>query len=56
MGVGAGAFGLSTALQLLENGYKNVTIFDCQNFEESNYSPFRGADSASSGKMIFDLF
>lgn len=49
--VGGGAFGLSTALHLLTNGYRNVTIFDCQDFETTKYSPFLGADSASSDTM-----
>jgi sarcosine oxidase/L-pipecolate oxidase len=26
--LGAGAWGLSTALHLLESGYKNITVFD----------------------------
>lgn len=42
--------GLSTALGLLESGHENVTILDQQDFEESEYSPFRGADSASAGE------
>ncbi|EFX03276.1 sarcosine oxidase [Grosmannia clavigera kw1407] len=49
--VGAGVLGLSTALGLLESGYENVTIFDQQDFEESEYSPFRGADSASADTL-----
>jgi hypothetical protein len=48
--IGAGVFGLSTALHLLENEYRKVTIFNHQDFDKSEYSPFRGADSASSGR------
>ncbi|KZF20373.1 sarcosine oxidase [Xylona heveae TC161] len=46
--IGAGVFGLSTALHLLENGYRDVSILDAQQFDKSNYSPYNGADSASS--------
>ncbi|CAI7635823.1 unnamed protein product [Penicillium pancosmium] len=45
--VGAGIFGLSTALHLSRRGY-SVTVFDKQPYDESRYSYFKGADSASS--------
>ena len=45
--VGAGAFGLSTALHLAERGYKKVTVFDKQPYDASLYSYFKGADAAS---------
>lgn len=46
--VGAGVFGLSTALHLARGGYKNVTVFDYQPYHESVYDPNQGCDSASS--------
>ncbi|KAF9874438.1 hypothetical protein CkaCkLH20_08001 [Colletotrichum karsti] len=45
--VGAGIFGLSTAIHLAERGYENVTIFDKQPYEETLYSYFNGCDAAS---------
>ncbi|WRT66060.1 uncharacterized protein IL334_003012 [Kwoniella shivajii] len=45
--VGAGVFGLSTALHLSESGYKNVTVYDYQPYDESAYDPNAGCDSAS---------
>lgn len=46
------------ALHLVEKGYRDVTIFDHQNFDELQYSPFRGSDSASSGTLehILDIW
>ncbi|KAK4946562.1 hypothetical protein LTR10_014414 [Elasticomyces elasticus] len=46
--VGAGIFGLSTALHLGLRGYKNVTVFDRQPYDETKYEYTAGADSASS--------
>ncbi|KAL4916508.1 FAD dependent oxidoreductase [Aspergillus aurantiobrunneus] len=45
--VGAGVFGLSTALWLARSGYKNVTVFDRQAFDKSHYNPADGCDGAS---------
>ncbi|KAK1622628.1 FAD dependent oxidoreductase [Colletotrichum phormii] len=45
--VGAGIFGLSTAVHLSRRGYKNVTVYDKQPYHESLYSYFKGADGAS---------
>ncbi|KAI5920123.1 putative sarcosine oxidase [Camillea tinctor] len=45
--VGSGIFGLSTALHLCRRGYRNVTVFDRLPYDESQYSYFKGADSAS---------
>lgn len=45
--VGAGIFGLSTAIHLAQRGFRTVTIFDKQPYHESQYSYFRGCDSAS---------
>lgn len=36
--LGAGAFGLSTALHLVEAGYTNITIFDRDDKVPSQYS------------------
>ncbi|KAK5306646.1 hypothetical protein LTR99_002338 [Exophiala xenobiotica] len=45
--VGAGVFGLSTAIHLAERGYTNITIFDKQPYHETRYSYFKGCDAAS---------
>ncbi|KAL8392599.1 hypothetical protein RB595_002698 [Gaeumannomyces hyphopodioides] len=45
--VGAGIFGLSTALHLAQRGYTNVTVFDKQPYHETLYSYFKGCDAAS---------
>jgi glycine/D-amino acid oxidase-like deaminating enzyme len=47
--VGAGAFGLSTALHLALRGYKDVTVLDRHEYDNSGYDYRSGADSASSG-------
>jgi sarcosine oxidase / L-pipecolate oxidase len=45
--VGAGIFGLSTALHLARRGYDNVTLFDAQPYHETLYSYATGCDAAS---------
>ncbi|KAH7054286.1 FAD dependent oxidoreductase [Macrophomina phaseolina] len=45
--LGAGVFGLSTALHLAMNGYKDVTIFDYQPYDKNGYSVASGCDAAS---------
>ncbi|KAF1940942.1 putative sarcosine oxidase [Clathrospora elynae] len=45
--VGAGIFGLSTALHLARRGYKNVTVFDKQPYDDTEYSYSKGCDAAS---------
>ncbi|KAF9878833.1 FAD dependent oxidoreductase [Colletotrichum karsti] len=45
--VGAGIFGLSTAVHLSRRGYTNVTVFDKQPYHKSLYSYFNGCDGAS---------
>jgi sarcosine oxidase / L-pipecolate oxidase len=45
--VGAGVFGLSTAIHLTRRGYRNATVFDLQPFDENQYSYMKGADAAS---------
>ncbi|KAF5640180.1 sarcosine oxidase [Fusarium sp. NRRL 25303] len=45
--VGAGVFGLSTALHLAERGYTNVKVLDKQPYEHSQYSYDKGCDAAS---------
>jgi sarcosine oxidase / L-pipecolate oxidase len=48
--VGAGVFGLSTALHLAERGYSNVKVLDKQPYHDSQYSYDKGCDAASAGK------
>lgn len=50
--VGAGIFGLSTALHLASRGYTNVTVFDRQNYDETLYSYQKGCDAASAGGTL----
>jgi len=45
--VGAGAFGLSTALALSRRGYGNIHIFDRQPYDKNDYAFLQGADAAS---------
>ena len=45
--VGAGVFGLSNALHLAQNGYKNITVFDRLDFNKNHYTFLEGADTAS---------
>lgn len=45
--VGAGAFGLSTALWLARAEYTNITIFDRCAVNESAYNPSNACDGAS---------
>lgn len=45
--VGGGVFGLSTALWLARDGYRNVTIFDRCSFDKNYYNPADGCDGAS---------
>ncbi|KAJ5836282.1 hypothetical protein N7447_002308 [Penicillium robsamsonii] len=45
--VGAGIFGLSTALHLCKRGYSDVTVLDKQSYDETLYSYTKGADAAS---------
>jgi sarcosine oxidase/L-pipecolate oxidase len=47
--VGAGIFGLSTALHLARRGYKNVTVFDKHPYDTTLYSYLNGCDAASAG-------
>lgn len=47
--VGAGIFGLSTALHLSRRGYKSVTVFDKQDYDQGLYSYAKGCDAASAG-------
>ncbi|KAF4445973.1 hypothetical protein FALBO_17129, partial [Fusarium albosuccineum] len=47
--IGAGVFGLSTAIHLAERGYTNVKILDKQAYHDSQYSYDKGCDAASAG-------
>lgn len=46
--IGAGVFGLTTALWLSRAGYKNITVFDRCAFDSNYYDPRNGCDGASS--------
>ncbi|ORY21109.1 FAD dependent oxidoreductase [Naematelia encephala] len=45
--IGAGVFGLSTAIHLAKRGYKDVTVIDRQPFDKNFYHPDDGCDGAS---------
>ncbi|KAK5054625.1 hypothetical protein LTR84_001516 [Exophiala bonariae] len=45
--VGAGVFGLSTSLHLGRRGFRNVAVFDKQQYDEAQYSYLKGCDAAS---------
>ncbi|KAL7421622.1 hypothetical protein Q5752_003391 [Cryptotrichosporon argae] len=45
--VGAGVFGLSTALHLARRGYTDVTVLDRQPYDKNHYDPDDGCDGAS---------
>lgn len=47
--VGAGIFGLSTAIHLGLRGYTNVKVFDRQPYEQTLYNYLEGCDAASAG-------
>lgn len=51
--VGAGIFGLSTALHLAGRGYQNVTVFDKQPYDKLLYSYLHGCDAASAGAIAY---
>src|ERR1700753_2834508 len=45
--VGAGVFGLSTAIHLACRGYRKVSVFDAQPYEHTKYDYLAGSDAAS---------
>ncbi|KAF7596106.1 hypothetical protein BBP40_003368 [Aspergillus hancockii] len=45
--VGAGVFGLSSAIHLARKGYTNITVFDRQPYHQTLYDFDRGCDAAS---------
>ncbi|TYJ51420.1 hypothetical protein B9479_008007 [Cryptococcus floricola] len=45
--IGAGVFGLTTALHLAQRGYKHVTVYDYQPYHLNAYNPAEGCDAAS---------
>ncbi|KAI9923942.1 hypothetical protein ASPWEDRAFT_170422 [Aspergillus wentii DTO 134E9] len=45
--IGAGVFGLSSAIHLAKRGFTNVTVFDRQPYHETRYDFDRGCDAAS---------
>lgn len=52
--IGAGVFGLSSALHLAQRGFRNVTVFDRQPYHETLYDFEKGCDAASAG--TFTMF
>lgn len=50
--VGAGIFGLSTALHLARRGYDQVTVLDKQDYDQGLYSYAKGCDAASAGEFL----
>ncbi|KAK1142622.1 hypothetical protein N8T08_007426 [Aspergillus melleus] len=48
--VGAGVFGLTTALHLAQRGYKNVTVLDGEAYDQTGYTS--AAASADQNKII----
>lgn len=56
--IGSGVFGLSSALHLAKAGYTNITVFDQGEFDTNDYSPLKGAYSASTdiSKLIRALY
>jgi NADPH-dependent glutamate synthase beta subunit-like oxidoreductase len=54
--VGAGVFGLSTALNLAKRGYSNVTVYDRRNYDTGLYSYQKGCDAASAGQYYLQLY
>lgn len=48
--VGAGVFGLSTALHLAQRGYTKVTVLDKTDYDETLYDYELGCDAASAGQ------
>ena len=49
--VGAGVFGLSTAIHLAKRGYTNVKVLDKEPYDESLYAYDLGCDGASAGQF-----
>lgn len=49
--VGAGVFGLTSALHLARRGYQNITIFDSEPYDENAYKSSKAA-SADENKVI----
>ncbi|KAI9835738.1 MAG: hypothetical protein M1819_001916 [Sarea resinae] len=45
--IGAGVFGLSSAIHLAERGFENITVLDKQPYHETKYSFENGCDAAS---------
>lgn len=53
--VGAGVFGLSTALHMANRGYKNVKLIDKQAYDQSEYAYDKGCDAASAGNKLYSF-
>lgn len=53
--IGAGVFGLSSALHLAQRGFRNVTVFDRQPYHETLYDFANGCDAASAGRVMMSF-
>ena len=51
--VGAGVFGLSTALHLARRGYRDIHLYDYQPYHENSYACSSGCDAASCDENKF---
>lgn len=49
--VGAGVFGLSSAIHLAQRGYRDINVFDKQPYHETFYDFENGCDAASAGEL-----
>lgn len=47
--IGAGIFGLSTAIHLAKRHYTDITVYDRQPYHETLYDYQKGCDAASAG-------
>lgn len=54
--VGAGVFGLSTAIHLAKRGYTNVKVIDKQPYQKSLYAYDLGCDAASAGQSYLQVY
>lgn len=49
--IGAGVFGLSSAIHLAQEGYEDITVVDRQPYHDTLYDYARGCDAASAGNI-----
>ena len=51
--IGAGVFGLSSAIHLARRGFQDITVFDKQPYHKTLYDFENGCDAASAGKVFY---